>query len=78
MYNATGAKFYKFNSGKFKTYFVLNTNCVKLADEILGKCGINIIKISGIITPGAYYDYFDREFGFKKSNVVSKTIYMWE
>ncbi len=78
LYNATGAKFYKFNSGKFKTYFVLNTNCVKLADEILGKCGINIIKISGIITPGAYYDYFDREFGFKKSNVVSKTIYMWE
>ena len=78
LYKSTGSKFYKFKKGKFKTYFVLNTNCVCLADEIIGKCGIDIVNMSGIITPGAYYDYFDREFGFKKSKIVSKTIYMWE
>ena len=76
LYNATGAKFYKFIDGKFKTYFVLNTNCVLLADEILGTSGIDILKISGLIAPGTYYEYFNREFKRKNSKVVSKKIYM--
>lgn len=76
LYNATGAKFWKFTKGKFKTYFVLNTNCVLLADEILGTSGIDILKISGLIAPGTYYEYFNREFKRKNSKVVSKKIYM--
>lgn len=62
--------------GKFKTYFVLNTNCVLLADTILGTSGIDILKVSGLIAPGTYYEYFEREFKRKRSKVVSKKIYL--
>lgn len=55
---------------------MLNTNCVLLADEILGTSGIDILKISGLIAPGTYYEYFEREFKRKNSRVVSKKIYM--
>ena len=63
-------------AGKFKTYFVLNTNCVLLADTILGTSGIDILKVSGLIAPGTYYEYFEREFKRKRSKVVSKRIYL--
>lgn len=76
LYNETGANFYKFKRGKFKTYFVLSTNCVQLADELLGTSGIDLLTINGLITPGTYYDYFNREFRRKNSAVVSKEIYL--
>lgn len=76
LYTQTGAKFWKFKSGKFKTYFVLNTNCVLLADQLMGASGIDIIKISGIVTPGTYYDYLNREFERENSRVVTKNIYL--
>lgn len=47
-----------------------------LADTILGTSGIDILKISGLIAPGTYYEYFDREFKRKRSKVVSKKIYL--
>ncbi|MEG0872854.1 MAG: hypothetical protein RSE00_04270 [Clostridia bacterium] len=75
LYKATDAKFWKFTGSKFKTYFALNTNCVLLADQLIGASGIDILKISGIITPGTYYDYFNREFERQNSIVVSKNIY---
>lgn len=76
LYNATEAKFYKFRRGKYKTYFVLNSNCVLLADELLDSSGLDLLSINGLITPGTYYDYFNREFRRKKSIVVSKEIYL--
>ena len=30
--------------GPFKTYFALNTNCVLLADTIVGQAGIDLVK----------------------------------
>ncbi len=75
VYDRLRAKFYKFKEGPFKTYFGLNTNCVLLADTIVGQAGIDIIKINGLITPGAYFEYFNREFARKNSFVVSRTIY---
>lgn len=75
VYDNLKAKFYKFKSGPFKTYFGLNTNCVLLADSIVGQAGIDIIKIQGLITPGAYFDYFNKEFLRKNSFVVSRNIY---
>lgn len=76
LYNATQAKFYKFNKGEFKTYFVLSTNCVKLADELIGTSGVDLLSINGLIVPGTYYDYFNREFRRKNSIVVTKEIYL--
>lgn len=67
--------FYKFKTGKFKTFFVLNTNCVRLVDYILGNSCLDSIKINGIITPGSYYDFLATEYMKKNSNVISYTIY---
>ena len=75
LYQATNAKFYKVKSGRFKHYFVLGSNCCKLADYIIGKSGIDLLKMNGIITPGTYYEYLNREFQKKNSMVVSRKIY---
>lgn len=71
----TGAKFYKVNSGPFKTFFVFGCNCSKLADNIIGKSGCDILKMTGIITPGTYYEYLNQEFYRKNGLVISKIIY---
>ncbi len=68
-------RFYKFKSGKFKTYFVLGTNCVLLADQLIGAAGTDILKVGGIITPGTYYDYLNREFLRNNSLVISRKAY---
>lgn len=75
LYEATGARFYKFRSGRFKTYFVLGTNCVLLADRLIGASGSDIIHVSGIITPGTYYDYLNRQYLLQNSNVISRHAY---
>lgn len=78
VYLETQAKFYKFKSGKFKTYFVLGTNCVLLADQIIGSAGTDIIDMNGIIAPGTYQDYLEKEFQRKNGFVVSKNVYYHE
>ena len=70
-----GAVFFKFVSSKFKTYFVLSTNCVLLADSIVGKAGTDILSVKGFIAPGTYQDYLDREFEKPHSMVVGKQVY---
>ena len=75
LYTNLKGKLYKFTRGPFKTYFGLSTNCVLLADKIVGQAGIDVVKIQGLITPGAYFEYFSREFSKKNSIVISRTIY---
>ena len=75
LYTETKADFYKFKSGKFKTYFVLGTNCVLLADQIIGSAGTDIIDLNGIIAPGTYQDYLEKEYQRMNGFVVSKTVY---
>jgi len=74
LYRATKAKFYKFNKSNYKLYFALWTNCVKLVDNILKASGGDILRLNGVITPGAYYHYLNNEFKKKKSNVIRKQI----
>lgn len=75
LYQVTNAKFYKVKNGSFKKYFVLGNNCCRLADHIIGKSGIDLLKMNGVITPGAYYEYLNREFQKKNSMVISRKIY---
>lgn len=75
LYRYTGAKFYKFNKGKWKKYFLFSSNCVKLVDKVLGATGSDILQVNGLITPGAYYNYLNREFKRKNSNIIKKDIY---
>lgn len=76
IYKDTKAKMYKFKKSKFKTYFVFTTNCVLLADSILGKAGVDLLGINGVITPGTYYDYLNRQFTKEYSHVISRTVYL--
>ena len=78
VYDNLKGKFYKFTKGPFKTYFVMNTNCVLLADKIVGQSGIDLVKIQGLISPGAYFEFFNREFSRKNSFVISRSIYYKE
>lgn len=75
LWHGTRARFYKFRSGKWKSYFVMSTNCVLLADSILSKAGTDIINTAGIISPGAYYDYLQKEYTLKNGIVVSRDVY---
>lgn len=75
LYKRTKAMFYKFKKGKYKTYFVMGSNCCHLIDDIVGSSGMDILSINGIITPGTYYDYLSRMLKVKGSNVLSLNIY---
>lgn len=70
---AVPSRFFKFKKGTFKTYFVVGSNCVKLADFVIGGAGID--KMNGIISPGTYFDYLNKEYASNRMLVVSKQIY---
>lgn len=67
--------FYKFFDGKFRTYNVFTTNCVIVADQIVEATGMKLFQISGIATPGAYYDYLDKQVKKPGSIVIKKEVY---
>ena len=69
------AEFYKIGQGPFKTYNVLTTNCVAVANMLSGSGGVDLMNPQGIITPGTYSEFLDRQFRRKKSIVVSRTVY---
>jgi len=74
LYRATKAKFYKFHGSTYKLYFALWTNCVKLVDDVLKASGGDILRLNGVITPGAYYYHLNNEYKKKNSNVIRKEI----
>ncbi len=71
----TDGKLYKFTTSKFKSYFVLSTNCVLLADSIVGQAGTDILSPKGFIALGTYQAYLDEEYEKPNSLVVSKSLY---
>ena len=75
LYKYAEVDFFKFKEGIFKKYFVLGTNCVLLADKIVGASGIDVLKVSGFITPGTYFSYLEREYKKKGTMIISKKIY---
>ena len=76
-WNCTNADFYKFKSGKMKTYFVVTSNCVMLADKIVKKAckDISISDPTGVFTPGEYFDYLEHLLAMVGSPVFCRTIY---
>lgn len=75
MNEAIHAELFKFRKSKFKTYFVLSTNCVLLADSVIGQAGTDLLGVRGFIAPGTYQSYLDQEFEKPHSLVVAKNIY---
>lgn len=72
---ATGASIYKVQSGPFRKYFAINTNCVKLADTIIGPAGLDIMRINAIATPGSYFSMLNEMFERGNTIVTERTIY---
>ena len=70
-----GTQFLKFTKGHYQTYNTVRTNCVAMAEMLVGETGLPIMQNNGIITPGTYLVYLDREFARKNSLVVRRTIY---
>ena len=68
------AQLYQFVKGEFQTYFMGSTNCAMLADRIIGSLGTDILSPGGLVTPGAYYSYLEREYRKKSGLVVSKRV----
>lgn len=66
---------FKFSKSRFKTYFVLGTNCVLLADQLIGTSGLDLIAMVGVLSPGAYYDYFDQEYNKSNSIVIDYKVH---
>ncbi|WP_416326971.1 hypothetical protein [[Eubacterium] hominis] len=69
------SKFYKIKEGKLKTFFVVSSNCVFFLSNILKVIGLHLVDLSGIISPGAYYDFLNNQFKSNKGFVVSRKLY---
>lgn len=67
--------FYKIKEGKLKTFFVVSSNCVYFLSTIISSIGLHLVDLSGIISPGAYYDFLNRQFKSSKGFVVSRKLY---
>ncbi len=72
--NTKNPKYYKIKNGKMKTFFVLYTNCVYFMANLLKEIGLNLVDLSGIISPGAYYDFMNKQFKSNKSFVISRKV----
>ncbi len=70
-----GAKIWKFSKGTFKKYFAINTNCVKLADKVIGVSGLGIVSVNGIVVPGAYYSMLNELYENGDDVVIERNIY---
>lgn len=70
----TETYFFKFTSGIYKRYWILGTNCVRFADELLRASGMKTV-LAGIIVPGTYFTFLNHEFSKADSAVVSRTVY---
>ena len=71
----SGAKMYKFKSGKFRTYWALGDNCAAFTDVALGALGADVLNIRGIISPGTYLDFLQTEYLRPGSPVITRTIH---
>ncbi|MDR1754615.1 MAG: hypothetical protein LBR74_06905 [Eubacterium sp.] len=72
---AAGAKFRKFHSGGFKSYFAISKNCVLLVWHILRETGNKIHGMGVIITPGNLLCLLERLFKSGDDIVFSRIVY---
>ncbi len=74
VYKETHCDMFKFESGKFRTYFIASTNCVMIADELIRNRDLNLIDLNGLITPGAYLSFLNTEY-LKANTLVHSRIF---
>ncbi len=75
VYKETFCDMYRFTVGKFRTYFISSTNCVLLADALIRNNDLNLVRLNGLVTPGAYLSFLNTEYLKPDSPVISRTLY---
>ena len=75
MVKQCNAKYYKITKGPFRYYNAFRTNCVAVANILCGSSGVDLMNPQGIITPGTYADFLERQLARPKSIVVGRTLY---
>ena len=71
-----GGKVYKVLEGPFKIYFAISSNCVQLADTIIGRAGLDSMNRGSLRTPGAYYEMMENMFTRSNTRVIRRTAYL--
>ncbi|MGL5382685.1 MAG: HdeD family acid-resistance protein [Culicoidibacterales bacterium] len=76
LYAVTGATFYKFKSLRYKYYFALNSNCVRMTEQFLNRLGIKDPHIGGVLSPGDYLEFLEREVNSSEdTEIIARQIY---
>ncbi|MEG1474025.1 MAG: DUF308 domain-containing protein [Christensenella sp.] len=72
-----GASIYKVTRGKYKTYFMLNTNCALLTDAFFEGTSVPRARaFGGIVTPGSLLTLYENELDREGSPVAERTLYV--
>lgn len=71
-----GGELYYVDDGPFKTYFAISTNCVQLADLIIGEAGLDEMSSNSLKTPGAYYTLMENQFYRANSRVIRRKVHL--
>ena len=72
-----GAQLFKVAKGKYRTYFMLNTNCALLLEDFLEGTSIPKARVfGGIMTPGSLLSMFENELKRPGSPVKERTLYL--
>lgn len=71
-----GGELYYVDDGPFQTYFAISSNCVQLADTIIGKAGLDAMSNNSLRTPGAYYKMMENQFYRPRTRVITKTAHL--
>lgn len=71
----TNTNLYKFKEGRYRTYFAMGTNCVLLTDDIIGISGLDLFAMVGVLSPGTFYDYFEKEYKKENSIIIDRKVY---
>ncbi len=77
MYLEENAELFKFKDGsKYKTYYAIGENCSEVVNDVVGKSGLRLFKLNGIITPGTYLEYLNELYETEDSIVTDRRLYM--
>ena len=71
-----GGEVYTVTKGRFRRYFGISTNCVRVADWLLSDSGLDRVSFSSISTPGGYYYMLQNMFRRAHTRLIRKTTYI--
>ncbi len=72
-----GGTLFRVVKSRFRTYFVLNTNCALLSEVLLGDAGVpRAHSVGGAVTPGSVYAMYEKIYEAKNPLIAARNIYL--